>query len=112
MEEQMEIEEMNQTQQPLWLVNNILFCYDSKRKQHFLQHNENHDNNQEAYTDGSKSTGRKAGFAAIYVEITRKGAQPEKASIYTAEMTAIKIAMREIEKREDMRWVIYTNLLN
>ena len=43
MEEQKEIEEMNQTQQPPWLVNNILFCYeeethtlnDSQRKQHF-----------------------------------------------------------------------------
>ena len=27
-------------------------------------------------------------------------------------MTTIKIAMRDIQKREDMRWVIYTDLLN
>ena len=45
MEEQ---KEMNQTQRPPWLVNNILFCYegeiymgsDSERKQHFLQYKE------------------------------------------------------------------------
>ena len=44
-EVQKEIEEMNQTQQPPWLENNILFYYegekcmgnDSDRKQHFLQ---------------------------------------------------------------------------
>ena len=46
MEEQKKIEEMNQTQQTLWFVNKIIFCYegethkgnDSKRKQHLLQH--------------------------------------------------------------------------
>ena len=52
MEEQKEIEEMNQTQQLPWLVNNILFCYggethmenDSERKQHFPQYKEKHGN--------------------------------------------------------------------
>ena len=42
------------------------------------------------------------GFAAVFVDIRRE-ALPEKVSIHTAEMTAIKTAMREIEKREDMR---------
>ena len=27
-------------------------------------------------------------------------------------MTAIEIAMRELKKREDMRWVIYTDFLS
>ena len=76
---------------------------DSKKKQHFLQHK----NNKEAYTDRSKSTGSKVGFAAVLANITRGGALPEKASIHTAEMTT----MREIQKREDIRWVIYTDLL-
>ena len=44
---------------------------DSKRKQHFLQHEGNHNNNKEAYTDESKSTGRKVGFAAVFMDITR-----------------------------------------
>ena len=67
MGEQKEIEEMNLTQQPPWLVNNIIFCYDAEkytrndneRKQRFLQHKGNYSNNNEAYTDGTKSTGRK-----------------------------------------------------
>ena len=67
MGEQKEIEEMNQTQPPPWLVNNMLFCYESdkhtgnesKKKQHFLQHKEKHSSSKEAYTDRSKSTGRK-----------------------------------------------------
>ena len=113
MEEQKELKEMNITTPQL--VNNILLCYGgkrirngSKRKQYFLQHKEKHSNNKEAYTDGSKSTGRKVGFAVVFTDITRRGALPEETSIHTAEITA----MREIQKRQDMRWVIYTDLLS
>ena len=85
-------EEINQTQQPLWLVNNILFCYegethmenDSERKQHFLQHKEKNSNNKKSYTDGSKSTGRKVDFASVFTDITRRGILTEEASIHTA----------------------------
>ena len=76
MEEEKEIKEMNQTQQPPRMVNNISFCYegekrsgnDNKRKQHFLLHK----NCNGAYTDGSKSTRRKVGFAAVFTDITRR----------------------------------------
>ena len=86
MEEQKNIEEMNQTQQTPWLVNNILFSYEgethtgnnSERKQHFLKHKGKQINNKEAYIDGSKSIGRKIGFAAVFVDITRRGALPKK----------------------------------
>ena len=64
---------------------------------------ENHSNNKEAYIEGSKSTGRKVDFAVVFEDITRRGALPENAPIHTAEMTAIKAPMREIQKREDMR---------
>ena len=108
MGEQKEIKEMNQTQQPLWLVNNILFCYEgdkhtgneSEKKQHFLQHKEKHSSSKEAYTDGSKSTGRKVGYAAVFTDSTRREALPEEASIHTSEMTAIK----KIKKRERAQW--------
>ena len=63
---------------------------DSKRKQYFLQQKGNHSNNKETYTDGSKSTGRKVGFAEVFVDITRRGALPDEAFIYTAEITAMK----------------------
>ena len=66
----------------------------------------------EAYTDGSKRTGRKVGYAAVFTDSTRIGALPEEASIHTAEMKVIKIARKEIKKREDIRWVIYTDSLS
>ena len=80
---------------------------DNKRKQYFLQHKEKHINMKETYTDESKSTGRKVGFAAVFTDITRRGSLPEEASIHKAEMTAIKIAMKEIREREERRWVLY-----
>ena len=60
MEEQKQIVEMNQTQQPPWMENNLALCYtgercngsDNERKQHFLQHKEKHINMKETYTDG------------------------------------------------------------
>ena len=84
MEEQKEIKDMNQTQQPPWLVINILFCYegethtgnDSERKQPFLQRKGNDSNNKKAYTDRSKSTRRKVGFAAVFTNITRRSMHP------------------------------------
>ena len=56
MEEQKEMEKMNQTQQPPWLVNIILFFYEGKtctgmtleRKQHIQQYKGNRSNNEEA----------------------------------------------------------------
>ena len=36
----------------------------------------------------------------LFVDITRSSTLPEEASIHTAEMTAIKMAMKEIKKRE------------
>ena len=42
----------------------------------------------------------------VFADIIRRGALPKEASIHTAEMTAIKIIMREMQKREYMRYVI------
>ena len=36
----------------------------------------------------------------------------KKASIHTPEMTGIKIALKEIHKKENKRWVIYTDFLS
>ena len=38
----------------------------------------------EAYIDGSKSTGRKVNYAAVFTDTIRRGAIPEEASIQTA----------------------------
>ena len=53
--------------------------------------------------------GRKVGFPEVFTDITRRGALPEEVSIPTAEMTAIKVALKEIHKREDKGWAIYTD---
>ena len=45
------------------------------------------------------STGRKIDFAAVLTDIIRKGALPEEVFILTTELTVIKIAMREIQKK-------------
>ena len=51
---------------------------------------------------------RKVGFAAVFTDITRREALPEVVFIHTAKMTAIKVALKEMHKREDKRWVICT----
>ena len=43
---------------------------------------------------------RKVGFATVFTEISRKGALPEEASIFIAEITAIKVALKKIHRRE------------
>ena len=48
------------------------------------------------------------GYAAIFTDSTRRGVLPEEASNHRAVMTA----MKEIKEREDMGWVIYTDLLS
>ena len=54
-----------------------------------LTHKGKHSNDKEVYSDGSKSTERKVDFAAVFVDITRRGALPEEVSINTAETTAM-----------------------
>ena len=88
------------------MVNNILFYYEGdkhtgneiEKKQHFLQHKEKHSRSKEAYTDGSKSPGRKVGYAAVFTDSNRRVALPEEAFTHTAEMTA----MKETKEKEDI----------
>ena len=44
----------------------------SERKQHFLQHKRKHGSSKEAYMDGSKSAGRKVGYAAVFTDTTKR----------------------------------------
>ena len=74
-----------------------------------MQYKEYHKNTKEAYTHGSNSMIKNVDFAAVFTYITRKGALPEEASIHTAKMTIIKVALKEIYKREEKGWVICTD---
>ena len=76
------------------------------RKITHLQHNKKHKNNKEVYTDGSKSIERKY-ILQQYSQILPR-ALPEEAPIDTVKMTAIKVALKEMPKRENKTWIIYT----
>ena len=52
----------------------------------------------------TKKMRKKVGFA----DIIRRGALPNKASIHIAKV----MVLREIHKREDKRWIIYTDSLS
>ena len=79
----------------------------NEKKQHFLQHKERHKNTKEAYTDWSKSMGKKVAFAMVFTDNSNWRALSEEASIHTTEITAIKEALKELHKREDIRLMIY-----
>ena len=53
--------------------------------------------------------GKKVGFAVVFTNITRKKTLPQEASINITKMTIIKIALKQIHKREDKRCIIYTD---
>ena len=119
MEEQKEIEKNNMPQQPPWTINNITCCYEGEhaprnigKRQHFLQHKTKHQKEKEVYTDGSKNPGKKVGLAAVFEDMTKRGALLEEASVHTAEMKAIKTALKETKKKEGNNWVIYTDSKN
>ena len=83
-----------------------------REKRHFLQHKIKHQKEKEVYTDGSKNPGKKVGLAAVFEDATRRGALPKEASIHTAEMTAIKVALKEIKGRREDSWVSELNAGN
>ena len=45
---------------------------------------------------------KKAGFAVVFIDITIRGVLPEEVSIHTAKVTAIKIELKEIHKKEEL----------
>ena len=45
-----------------------------------------------------KSIGKKVEFAAVFMNIARRWTLPEEAYIYIAEMTEIKLTLKEIHK--------------
>ena len=44
--------------------------------------------------------GRKVSFAAVFANITSRGALPDETSIHKAEMTAIKVALKKYIKEK------------
>ena len=99
MKEQSEVEEDYLTKQATWLLNNTYICYDGEsstnidndKKQHFLQHKKKHKNTKEACTEKIEKHRKENKLCKSINSYHQK----------TAEMMTIKIALKEIHKREE-----------
>ena len=103
---------------PPWTLPGIEVCYEGSPnmqtltsthlRQIFLQHLCHHHYTNHIYTDGSRSEGG-VGFAAVFPNSTIKGTLPPEASIFSAELFAIKAALSKIETSEDQKWTIFSD---
>lgn len=67
----------------------------STARQLFLSHTASHATSVPVYTDGSKSDAG-VGFGAVFPDFSRSGTLPAIASIFTAELSALLLAIRTI----------------
>ena len=102
---------------PLWTIQRAKFCYylintggkdniPQVLKQKALRHINSKGRHFSIFTDGSKSED-KVGCAAISTQESRATALPSHASIFTAELWAIKQALDTICNTEFTRYIIY-----
>ena len=113
------VEEVKPSSVPPWLVPVVDICPKTVNKKQpeeqikamFLEHDLNHKGRVKMYTDGSKSENG-VGSAVVCGNKIYEAKLPKSASIYTAEMTAIVIALEIVEKSNKKRFVIYSDSLN
>ena len=74
----------------------------------FLEHASRHVNSIPVYTDGSKSDSG-VGFGAVFPNFSRSGGLPTAASVFTAELSAILLALKEIFLLEAGSFTIYSD---
>ena len=74
MEEQKEIENL-MAQHPTYIFN---YYFPMMKNHHLRMMRKKHKNTKEACTDGPKSTGKIVGFAAVFLDINRRGTLSEK----------------------------------
>ena len=105
-----------------WLLRTVNICQkeigNSKRnastlqlKQNFLSHMNTHSSTNHVYTDGSKS-GDGVGFGVVYGDNMSKyirGTLPMEATVYTAELQAIKVALSMMETSNEQRWTLFSD---
>ena len=105
-----------------WLLDNFDVCYhgvahikgtasDSQLCQTFLSHMAAHTNSNHIYTDGSKSsTG--VGFGVVFgpnLTNHRRGTLPNQATIFTAELHAIILALAIVDQSPGEKWTVFTD---
>ena len=79
---------------------------DAEIRVRFLQHTSKYQGSVAIYTDGSKSEDG-VGFAAVSVDSTTQGSLPPEASIFTAELLAIRAAVKMTKDIRNSSVVIY-----
>ena len=72
---------------------------------------ENFTNYTHIYTDGSKD-GNRVGCAAIFKDTHLKQRLPDNASIFTAELKAIDLALDAVSESEDREFIIFSDSLS
>ena len=77
----------------------------------FLEHVTEHEGFIPVYTDGSKSDAG-VGFGIIFPDAERSGSLPNCASIFTAELYAILVVLKEIVVNKDKKFVIHSDSLS
>ena len=94
------------------VIKQYTLCYDGElptnnsEKKHLLKHKEIYKISKKLKQICLRAQ-EKIDFALVFTDITRKGASSEEASIHTAEMAAIKVALKEMHKRKNKRGNIY-----
>ena len=115
------IENITAETQP-WLLEKVEICQrgvgntkrytnTSQLKQDFLMHMHIHSSSNHAYTDGSKSQQR-VGFGVVYGDNQEhhiRGTLPKEATVYTAELHAIKAALFMIEQSNNQEWTVFSD---
>jgi ribonuclease HI len=77
----------------------------------FLTHAASHADSVPVYTDGSKSaTG--VGFAAVFPDFTERGSLSICASVFTAELYAILLALMHILRSPSLSFVVFSDSLS
>lgn len=104
---------------PPWQTRNIHVCHTGNAlskanssaiqlAQEFYSHLHSHSTTYYVFTDGSKFSDR-VGFASFFGHKTIKGSLPREASILTAELVAIEVALTEIETTSENEWTLFTD---
>ena len=105
-----------------WLMDEVRVCYhgiDNTKKlagaphllQAFLSHMPRHSNSEHIYTDGSK-TAEGVGFGVVWgpnLTSCRRGSLPKEATIFTAELHAILLALSVTVHSPERYWTIFTD---
>ncbi|MEL6986791.1 MAG: reverse transcriptase domain-containing protein [Bacteroidota bacterium] len=90
------------------------FCFKQAKKEMsdveikslFLDHSQQHDNCIPVFTDGTKSEAG-VGFGVVFPGLERSGRLPNNSSIFTAELSAILRALKEILIQDPNEYIIY-----